>query len=303
MNKILCIRMDYLGDVLLCSPIVQALKKRYPGAEIHFLSSPKAQELTKLIPNISTWHFFKGSVRQTAAALWKEQYDLVIDFQASTASKWLTFLLFRKKITIKNFEKYKSANQHIIDFYFQELSSLGLHSDAKGLILSNPDANITQFDLPNDYAVFALGGRRVTRVISYPKMIELVDRWQGKLVLLGDQWDKNFGDRLAILFPEKVINLCKKTSILESAAIILGAKKVLTHNSLMMQLSAAFNKQPIVLYTHTSANDGYAPYQSAFKAIELQGLACKPCVNLEKDVCPLYHFDCGMKIPLDAIFE
>ncbi len=303
MNKILCIRIAYLGDVLLCSPILRALKNRFPAAEIHFLTQEKAIEMAELIPEVSRWHIYKGNIRQSAAALWKEKFDLIIDFQASPTSKWISSLLFRKKITLPSFVNNKSDGQHVIDFYFQELHELGLKNDGMGIVLNKPNKSITKFNLPAKYSVFALGGRRVTRVVSYPKMIELVDRWEGKLVLLGDQWDRHYADRLAILFPEKVINLCHETSISESAAIIYGGDKVITHDSLMMQLSAAFNKQPMVLYTHTSPSDGYAPYGSAFKAIELQGLSCKPCVNIEKDVCPLYHFDCGMNIPLDAIFE
>lgn len=299
MNKILCIRFGYLGDVLLCDPVLRALKTKFPGLEIHFLTDLASKELVGTQPQIDHWHFYQGSARSVAAALWKEKFDLIIDFQSNFTSKLISFLLFKKVIRIPK----KPNALHLVDHYVVSLHSLGIVSDGKGVQWKSTITAISRFDLPEQYGVFALGARRVTRVISYPKMIELVDRWQGTLVLLGDDWDENFGDRLAILFPEKVMNLCAKTSIAESAAIIEGANKVITHNSVMMHLAAALQKQPIVLFTNTSPSDGYAPYQAAYKPIELEGLTCKPCIQVEKDVCPLYHFDCGMKINLDAIFN
>lgn len=299
MNKILCIRLGYLGDVLLCDPVFRALKNRYPGLEIHFLTDFASKELVGTQPQIDHWHFYQGSVRSVAAALWKEKFDLIIDFQANITSKLISFLLFRKVIRIPS----KPNALHLVDYYFASLQSLGIASDGEGVQWKAAEINLSRFALPQEYSVFALGARRVTRVISYPKMIELLDRCQGSLVLLGDEWDKNFGDRLEILFPDKVINLCSKTTIPESAAIMEGATKVITHNSVMMHIAAALNKQPIVLFTNTSPSDGYAPYLAAYQAIELEGLTCKPCIQVEKDVCPLYHFDCGMKINLDAIFN
>ncbi|MEY2792238.1 MAG: hypothetical protein RJA76_230 [Bacteroidota bacterium] len=303
MNKILCIRLGYLGDVLMCSPVLRSLKNKFPHAEIHFLSGESAQELQESQPHIDHWHFYQNSVRAIAAKLWKENFDLIIDFQDSFTSRMIRFLLFKKSIRISSFEKNISNASHLVQHYFQQLEKLSLPSDDLGLDWKQPKTDLEIFKLPSHYKVYALGARRVTRVISYPKMIELVDRLPGKLVLLGDSWDENFGDRLEILFPEKVINLCAKTTIMESAAIMQGAQKVITHNSLMMHIAAALEKQPIVLYTNTSPNDGFAPYKAQFSAIELENLACKPCINLEKDVCPLYHFDCGMKINLDYLFE
>lgn len=302
MNKILCIRLDYLGDVLLCSPLLRSLKKRFPDAEIHFLSHKKSENLVDLVSNVDVWHFHQDNVRQTAAALWKEKFDLVIDFQSNSTSKWISFLLFRKTISIKPFSGPSSGFTHLIDHYFDALSTLQLENDGSGIeIKLNQTINLPS--LPSKYDVFCLGARRVTRVISYPKMIELVNRWQGKLVLLGDSWDKNYADRLEILFPEKIINLCDQTTLVESAVIIKNAQKVVTHNSLMMHFAAALKKQPVVLFTNTSPSDGYGPYKSDFKSVMLGNLSCKPCAKLETDVCPLYHFDCGNKINLDAIFE
>ena len=301
MNKILCLRLDFLGDVLLCSPLLRSLKNRFPNAEIHFLTNSECRDLSSLVPSVDVWHFHSGSVRQTAAALWNQKFDLVIDFQSNSTTRWISFLLFRKTISIKTEER--KSGQHVVDYYFEALRSLELKNDEFGIVLDSKALPAISIELPPVYDVFALGARRVTRVISYPKMIELVNRWEGKLVLLGDDWDKNFADRLELLFPEKIFNLCGTTNIVQSASIVLGARKVITHNSFMMHLAAALKKQPFVLYTNTSPSDGYAPYLASYEAIMLDDLGCRPCVKLESDVCPLYHFDCGNKIKLDAIFD
>jgi len=282
MKKILCISLENLGDVLVSLPALSAIKSSIPNLEVHFLTKSSHQQLESIVSQVDQWHYFKDNIFATASSLCKVKFDEIIDFSNSFQSKAICFCLFHKRKAINPFDFPIKTNDQLIKF---------------------EEESINEFSLPSKYSVFALGARRVVRVISYPKMIELVDRWEGILVLIGDEWDKNFGDRLEILFPEKVINLCKKTTLEQSAAIINKAEKVITHNSAMLHLSVLLGKQLVVLYTNTAPTDGFLLKGAQIKPIELLGLTCKPCQKIETDVCPLFHFDCGTKLDLDPIFE
>ena len=51
-KRILCIRLDYMGDVLMTSPAIRALKQSIPGCEITLLTSPSGEAIARFIPEI-----------------------------------------------------------------------------------------------------------------------------------------------------------------------------------------------------------------------------------------------------------
>lgn len=51
-RRILCVRLDYLGDVLMSTPAIRALKQSNPGCHITLLTSPSGAAVTRYIPEI-----------------------------------------------------------------------------------------------------------------------------------------------------------------------------------------------------------------------------------------------------------
>lgn len=51
-RKLLCVRLDSLGDVLMCTPALRALRESVPGRSITLLTSPGAAALQPFIPEI-----------------------------------------------------------------------------------------------------------------------------------------------------------------------------------------------------------------------------------------------------------
>jgi heptosyltransferase-2 len=133
-------------------------------------------------------------------------------------------------------------------------------------------------------------------------MIELVDSIPHPVVLIGDDWDAKLGYRLATLFSEKIINLCSKTSIAQSASLIQQAAMVITHDSSMMHVAAALKHPKLyTIWGSTHPGLGFTPYQTPFTAIENTNLACRPCSTQGSNVCPVGHFNCMNSLDLSAI--
>lgn len=51
-KKILCIRLDAMGDVLMTTPAIRAIKESIPGSEITLLTSPSAARVAPLVPEL-----------------------------------------------------------------------------------------------------------------------------------------------------------------------------------------------------------------------------------------------------------
>ncbi|MHA8088526.1 glycosyltransferase family 9 protein [Aquirufa sp. Wall-65K1] len=316
MDKILCIRFSSLGDIILTSPIIRALKQRYPQAEIHVVTKQAYANLWDGNPYVHQVHTYQGSLWQLASSLRKVGFDAVVDLHKNVRSHLLCLLLGKKPFQIDKFTRERKLlvkkkinllpKKHLVDRYFDSLHELDIHSDGQGLDYFIPEGQAvkpTDFGIEGKYVVYAIGAQYVTKVLAYPKMIELCDRIEGKLVLIGDKWDENFGYRLSTLFPDKVINLCNKTSVAASASLMQQAEFVIAHDSSMMHIAAALKKRLFVLWGATHADFGFYPYQTEFTSIENTEITCRPCSTQGANYCPLGHFDCLNKISLDPIIS
>lgn len=311
MQKILCIRFSSIGDILLTTPIVRGLKAQFPQAEIHVATKTCFTHLWAENPYVDQVHGFNGNIFKFASELRKEGFDVVYDLHKNLRSHALCLLL--GKIP-KQINKYTSARKafvktkintlpgHLVD---RNLASLGLVKDNQGLDYFIPKAaqvNLVEYGISTPYVLFAIGAAHQTKVLSYTKMIELVDSIPHQVVLIGDDWDEKIGYRLATLFPDKIVNLCAKTSIAQSASLIQQASMVITHDSSMMHVAAALQHPNLcTIWGSTHPGLGFTPYQTPFTAVEHMNLACRPCSTQGSNVCPLGHFNCMNKLDLSVI--
>ena len=83
-----------------------------------------------------------------------------------------------------NFEKWLYVNfkidwlphLHIVDRYMTTVAKLGVKNDGKGLdFFINKNENISAFNLPESYAVYAIGGQHATKKLPVNKQIELLN--------------------------------------------------------------------------------------------------------------------------------
>ena len=311
MQKILCIRFSSIGDILLTTPIVRVLKAQFPHAEIHIATKASYAHLWEGNPNVSQVHGYQGNLWEFASELRKEGFDFVYDLHKNLRSHFLCLLLgkFPKQINKYTSErkafvhtKINTLPGHLVD---RNLLSLGLQPDDQGLdyfIPASSQVNLDEWGIKSPFVLFAIGAAHQTKVLSYPKMIELIDAIPHQVVLVGDDWDEKIGYRLATLFPEKVLNLCQKTSIAQSASLIEQAAMVITHDSSMLHVAAALKHPKLfTIWGGTHPGLGFTPYHTPFTAIENTELTCRPCSTQGSNVCPLGHFNCMNSLDLSVI--
>src|SRR5436309_2721703 len=51
-HRLLCVRLDSMGDVLMTTPAIRALRESLPGVEVTLLTSPSGAEIAHMVPDI-----------------------------------------------------------------------------------------------------------------------------------------------------------------------------------------------------------------------------------------------------------
>jgi heptosyltransferase-3 len=98
-TRILIIQLRRIGDVLICTPAIRALRKRFPESIISFLTEKESEPILRFNPYLNDKiildrkkykNFFY--LLKTVRNLRKQNFDLAIDFFGNPRSAYFTFL-------------------------------------------------------------------------------------------------------------------------------------------------------------------------------------------------------------------
>lgn len=205
---------------------------------------------------------------------------------------------------------------HIVDRYLETVKDLGVKNDGEGLdYFISPKDVIKIEELPlthlHGYIAIAIGTQHATKKYPLEKLKRLVSLLHYPIILLGGKEDFESGEAIRNQDKFKVFNACGKFSLNQSASIIKLSQLVITHDTGMMHVAAAFKKKIISLWGNTVPEFGMYPYfgdeekyhQDYFKSrvVEVAGLSCRPCSKLGFQKCPRGHFNCMNKINEEEI--
>lgn len=320
MSKFLIIRFSSIGDIVLTSPVVRNIKKQYPAAEVHFCTKVNFKSVVENNPYIDKLHFYEGDIRKLLTELKKENFDYIIDlhgnFRSFMIKLWLgkksfsfNKLNFRKWLLV-NFKIDKMPDIHIVDRYMETVKKLGINNDGAGLDYFIPEKDKVQLSgIPSlhekKYIAFVIGAQHATKKLPKERIVELCERINFPIVLLGDKNDKVAGDFIeAQLQKNKVIyNACGMYNLNQSAHLVQQSFKVISHDTGLMHIAAALKKEIYSIWGNTSSRLGMYPYKTKFHISERNNLACRPCSKIGYKKCPKGHFKCMMENPIDTISE
>lgn len=331
-KKVLVIRFSSIGDIVLTTPVVRNLKANLDDAEIHFCTKEKFAELINYNPYIDKKFFYKNDLSDLISQLKAEKYNLIIDLHNNLRTALISFRLgvpthrFNKLNTEKwlmvNLKINKLPNVHLVDRYLDTIKPLGINPDALGLDYFIPEKDeVDETWLPEnfrkEYVVYAIGGQHNTKKLPFDRMVEICDRINKPIILVGGKEDVEMGDRLARFFERGsngeefeeglkelnkkslIFNACGKFNINQSASIIRKAKYVFTHDTGMMHIAAAFKRNVFSIWGNTIPSFGMYPYKTKFTILETNNLNCRPCSKIGFQKCPKGHFKCMKDIVFD----
>jgi lipopolysaccharide heptosyltransferase II len=97
--KILLVRLRLLGDVVFTTPLIRALRRRYPEAHLAYVVEPPAASVVRgnphlneviVLPRHSGFHRVRDDI-SFARTLQRQRFDVAIDLHGGPRGSWLTW--------------------------------------------------------------------------------------------------------------------------------------------------------------------------------------------------------------------
>ncbi len=314
-------RFSSIGDIILTTPVIRCLKNQLSGVELHYVTKNAFRSILEANPYIDKLHTFKQEVDEVFAELKDEKFDLVVDLHNNLRSLRLKRQLKAKSVSFRklNVAKFLAVNfkwlsvlppLHIVERYLDAVKPLGVKSDGQGLdffIPEKEEVNVGDLyfgGVNQKYIALVIGGSYATKKIPSQKVLEIAQKAQWPVILLGGPEDKVEGEDLVKQHPG-LINACGFFSINQSASIVRQAEWVISSDTGLMHVAAAFHKKVISVWGNTIPQFGMDPYKPDIRnrVLEVKNLKCRPCSKLGYKKCPLGHFKCMNEIDYDFVAD
>lgn len=331
MIKVLVIRFSSIGDIVLTSPVVRCLKQQ-SGAEVHFLTKAGFKDLMEPNPYVDRVFAIQDKVGEVIPQLKTEKYDFIFDLHDNLRSLQVKLALPKVRhynVDKLNLEKWLlvqlKINQlpalHIVDRYLATTGILNIKNDGQGLDYFIPESEEIDTDrfletrgnaiMPlfaggspaQTYTAFVIGAAHATKRLPKERIIEWCRKIPGSVILLGGSEEEASGNYIAGKAGEHVINAGGRLRLHQSASVVRQAKLVITHDTGLMHIAAAFKKPIWSVWGNTVPEFGMYPYypegMDLNKTFEVKDLRCRPCSKIGHNTCPKGHFRCMEDIEIE----
>lgn len=315
-RKILYINTAFLGDAILSTPVIKALKDIYPQAEIDVIAIAQTKTVFKGNPHVRSvivlhkkgfwqrWASLLGIIRDIR----RQSYDLAISPHVHGSTSLLMVL---GGIPLRiGFPRLKGANvkaniskgmpvvkrnlcllQHLSRQVFSHQTQMYWSEQESRAV----DEFISRHQLePQRLVVIAPGSVWATKRWPGEYYTDLIsalsaDGWQ--CVLIGGKEDRELCDAVIPTGAKAVYNSAGDFSINASAYLLSRAKLLIGNDSAPLHLANAVQTPVLAVFGPTVERFGFYPFGERDRVVEID-MPCRPCGKHGHNVCPQGHFKC-----------
>ncbi len=327
-KKILIVRLSSMGDIILSTPLLRAIKQAYPKAIIDFAIKKEFALLMKYNPQINELIMVDTEDMETSRKKIRDaKYDWIIDIQKSSrASQLLSgagaglMTTYHKdrfnRFLLINFKWNRFTNiKPVYKRYFEAVEKFNIEADAEGTEIffsaeeeKSVDQMLQQYGLGSGIPFVTLcpGAKHATKEWTKDGYTELakrlIEKYHCPIVLLGGPGDEKRCEEIRSDIPINCINLAGKLNLLESAALLKKTKLAVTNDSGLMHLAQSQKTPVVAIYGPTVREFGFYPLEKQSTVIETT-ISCRPCSKMGSNVCPKGHHKCMKDISVEKVFE
>jgi len=301
--KILLLQLKRIGDLILTTPAIAALRESFPEAQLTLVVSNECADLLPAISNVDRILIARRNVRDLALffSVAARGFDYCVDFTRNDRSASLAVLSRAPRRVVSyrvreqskararaytDFVSVRMRDMHTIDYNLALVKPLGAHDNSPAPDLDLPQTAYEKADVlrrkwkvKKPYIVLHPGSARQEKLWEPRRWAEIIDcfgRSDSVDLLLTSGPARHEQAHVTAIksnTQEKIIDLSGKTDLLTLAALIGQARLLVTVDSAPMHLAAATRTPQVILFGPTNPFH-WRPRESP--ALILQGESIEP---------------------------
>ena len=330
-NRILIRSTNWIGDAVMTTPAIRAIRKNFPQAEISILAKPWVLSVFEHNPHVDRCIVYDSEALHRGLSgkiklvrdLKQYRFDTAILLQNAFEAAFISFFaqipcrigyntdargpLLSHAVPLSKEIKKK----HQTAYYLDILRGVGLDTDGQALTLVVGDKYENKADeilnlhgiSPGDKLVGINPGATFGPAKQWfpERYAELTDQIQeafgAQIILFGGPGDSETGIKISEMMRHPPINLSGKTDLGEAMALIKRCSLFITNDSGLMHVAAALHVPLIAIFGSTNPTTT-GPWSNKSRIIKIPA-ECSPCLKPE---CPEKHFHCMEQISVKMVF-
>jgi len=323
MDKILVVQTAFLGDVILMTPLLRALRQIFPAARIDVLVRPQFVSALQGNPHVAGVLTFEKKKRlvpefiRLVGVLRRERYTIAVTPHSSPATALLLWLGGVPRRV--GFNRY--AARHLLTDRLPH--GRGMHKTEKIMHLMQAfstdefDRTTQMFPGEDDRALAAQLAPDENTIVLAPGSVWATKRWPAAhyaqladmltqagypVVFSGGRDEKALCDEIIAATGHNLPNYAGRLSIIQSAALFQRCRLLVCNDSGALHIANAVGTPVYAIFGPTVTALGFYPYRPHDRIFQVE-LHCRgTCGSHGGKACPLGHHNCMNKIPPQQVF-
>lgn len=321
---------NWVGDLVMATPVLTDLRRAFPKAEITAMCRRPISELLEQDQSINELFCYaklsnqflpREDLRNLIGKIEAGKYDLGILLTNSFSSAWwfwqgkvkrrIGFSGHYRRWLLTDVAKFPEKKEHQVITYKRILEKVGIP-----LSDTAPRLYLTEKEIKESKELlFQRGYKKEKKIIGinpgaaygsakcwpperFRALAErLVEETDATLVFFGDGATLSLVKEICQGLDQRVINLAGVTSLRELACLIKDCDLLVTNDSGPMHIAAAF-KTPLIALFGSTDDEKTGPFGQSESVVNKR-VSCSPCL---KRVCPI-DFRCMKGITVEEILE
>jgi len=314
-SRILLVRFSSIGDIVLTTPVIRAIRKRHPDAHLALVVREDLADLVRHNPRISeviTWQH-GTPLGPLARRLRQETWTHRLDLHGSTRSRLLRLLVGgewsgypkyrgRRTALIVTGRRRGGSLGPVVSRYAQAAAALDIELDtlpAEIFVSVEADDAARQFlaerGLGRHRRLVALvpGAAHFTKRWPAEYWIELAARLapRNDLIVLGGPVEREVAEAITAAAGSAAASAAGQFSLLGSAALLRMSAVAVAGDTGLMHTATAVGTPVVALYGPGVEEFGFFPWHARARVLQVD-LGCRPCSAHGGPRCPLGHHRC-----------
>ena len=314
--NILLVRFSAIGDILLTTPLIRALRARHPAAKITYVTRSAFVPLLAHNPHLTEVIGWEPGTPIGALAdrLKNAAFTHRLDLHGSLRSrllrwrvggKWTGYPKHRvpRAVLIRTKRDIYPDALPVAERYFDAAADLDVQPDggpAQCFLSAASTRDAERFLAASDIGLsrqliaLAPGAAHATKRWPAHHWTELSHRLIGMgndLVVLGGPEDAGLAERLSPAFRGRGASAAGRFDLAGTAALLRRARALISGDTGVMHLATAVGTPVVALFGPTVERFGFFPYRAKATVVQ-KDLSCRPCSAHGSAACPLKHHRC-----------